>query len=74
MDVLKVMMFLNSTIASMEEQRDNSVHHFKQLCINSEDFPTETRIDIKKSRVTEFNKNRSNMQSHSVEEYFRTGV
>lgn len=74
MDVLTAMELVNATISSLQAHRENSIRHFKQLYKKSEDLACEMGTEIKKPRTVGFQKNRSNIQTHSVEEYFRISV
>ncbi|KAK9703603.1 hypothetical protein QE152_g29234 [Popillia japonica] len=74
MDVLNTMQLVEATIASIQEKRDNSDRSFKALYEKSTKLAGEMGTEIQKHRITKLQKNRSNIQIESVEDYYRTSV
>lgn len=74
MDVLKATQLVEATIQSLQEKRDNSTDTFKELCKQSANLTDEMGTDIQKPRPTAQQKNRSNIQTESAEDYYRMAV
>ncbi|KAJ8890547.1 hypothetical protein PR048_010056 [Dryococelus australis] len=73
MDVLEAMKFVEATLASLREQRHKSTDTFMKIFKESKKLATEMG-QINKARTPNLQKNRSNFNSQTVEEYYRTAV
>ncbi|KAJ8892719.1 hypothetical protein PR048_005300 [Dryococelus australis] len=74
MDVLEAMKFVEATLASLREQRYKSTDTFKKIFKESEKLSMEMGTQINNPRTTNLQKNRSNFNSQTFEEYYRTAV
>ncbi|KAJ8892019.1 hypothetical protein PR048_004584 [Dryococelus australis] len=74
MDVLEAMYLVEATLESLREQHYKSTDTFKKIFKESEKLAMEMGTQINKPRITNLQKNRSNFNSQTVEEYYRTAV
>lgn len=74
MDVLKATQLVEATIQSLQEKRDNSADTFKELCKQSANLTDKMGTDIQKPKTIAQQKNRSNIQTKSAEDYYPMAV
>jgi hypothetical protein len=74
MDVLSAAKLVETTIQTLQEKRDNSAETFKELYHQSIKMAEEMGTVIQKPRTTNLQKNRSNIQTETAEDYYRMTV
>ncbi|KAJ8879763.1 hypothetical protein PR048_020371 [Dryococelus australis] len=74
MDVLDAIKIVEAILGSLREQRYKSTDTFKKIFKESEKLAMEMGTQINKPRTTNLQKNTSNFNSQTVEEYCRTAV
>ncbi|KAJ8885668.1 hypothetical protein PR048_011866 [Dryococelus australis] len=74
MDVLEAIKLAEATLASLREQRYKGTDTFKKIFKESSKLAMEMGTQINKPRTTNLQKNISNFNSQTVEEYCRTAV
>ncbi|KAK4873687.1 hypothetical protein RN001_013047 [Aquatica leii] len=73
-DVLNSSQLVEATIQSIQEKRDNSTETFKELYNNAAELVEEMGPEIQMPRTTARQKNRSNVETESAEDYYRMTV
>lgn len=74
MDVLKATQFVEATIKSVQEKRDNSTDTIEELYNQSAQLAEEVGTVIQEPRTTARQTNQSNIQTESAEDYYRMTV
>ncbi|KAJ8868907.1 hypothetical protein PR048_030448 [Dryococelus australis] len=74
MDVLEAMKLVEAILGCLTEQRYESTDTFKKIFKESEKLAMEMGTQINKSRTANLQKNRSNFNPQTVEEYYRAAV
>ncbi|KAJ3649397.1 hypothetical protein Zmor_021144 [Zophobas morio] len=73
-DILSAMKLLDTTTASLQTKRETNTDAFKKLFNQVEGLANEIGTEITVRRVTNRQTNRPNIQTQSVEEYYRVSV
>lgn len=73
-DILSAVQLINTTTASIKRQRETSTDTFKKLFNQAEVMANEIGADITVRRIAGRQTNRPNVQTQSVEEYYRLSV
>lgn len=73
-DILSAVQLINTTTASLQRQRETSTDTFKKLFNQAEAIANEIGAEITVRRITGRQTNRPNIQTQSVEEYYRLSV
>ncbi|CAG9822034.1 unnamed protein product [Phaedon cochleariae] len=73
-DVLKAMVLVDATLKSIEEQRTKSKECFKKLFDKACNLALKMGTELKKPRIVGIQRNRSNVEAETTEEYFRLSI
>lgn len=71
MDVLNAMNLVDATLKSIQEQRTQNNECFQKLFERPEKLASKMGTELKKPRTVNVQRNRSNVQTDTVEDYFR---
>ncbi|XP_050517882.1 52 kDa repressor of the inhibitor of the protein kinase-like [Diabrotica virgifera virgifera] len=74
MDVLNAMTLIDATLKSMQEQRANNEECFKRLFEKAQNLASKMETELKKPRLVGLQRNRPNVQTDTVEDYFRLSI
>ncbi|XP_050517998.1 52 kDa repressor of the inhibitor of the protein kinase-like [Diabrotica virgifera virgifera] len=74
MDVLNAMTLIDATLKSMQEQRANNKECFKRLFEKAQNLASKMGTELKKPRLVGLQRNRPNVQTDTVEDYFRLSI
>lgn len=74
MDVLSALTLVDATLKSIQEKRSKNEEYFQKLFEKAQNLASKVGTELKKPRIAGTQRNRSNVQTDSTEEYFRISV